>query len=98
MLEMADFDSRRGRMDSIRIAGMPVVMLALGGCMSYPPALSPAKGQNAGQQDFDARDCDHQVHSAGRSLLIGWATAWSDKEREDYVACMHARGYTPAPK
>jgi hypothetical protein len=37
-------------MDSIRIAGMAVVMLALGGCMSYPPALSPAKGQNAAQQ------------------------------------------------
>jgi len=63
-----------------------------------PAHLSPAKGQNAAQQDFDARECDHQVHSAGRSMLIGWATAWSDKERDAYVACMQAKGYTSAQK
>ena len=85
-------------MDSTRIAGMAVVMLVLGGCMSYRPALSPAKGQNAAQQDFDARECDHQVHNAGRSMLMGWATAWSDKERDDDVASMHAKGYTSAQK
>ena len=85
-------------MDSTRIAGMAVVMLALGGCMSYPPALSPAKEQNAAQQDFDARECDHQVHSAASQLVTGMFTAWSEKERDGYVACMQAKGYTPAQK
>lgn len=77
-------------MNSTRIVCMmAVVLAALGGCASYPPAVSPAKGQNAGQQDFDARDCDRQVHSG---------IAWSEKERDDYVGCMQVRGYTPAPK
>lgn len=39
-----------------------------------------------------------QVHSAGRSMLMGWAIAWSDKERDAYVACMQAKGYTSAQK
>ena len=31
-------------------------------------------------------------------MLMGWATAWSEKERDGYVACMQAKGYTPAQK
>ncbi len=68
----------------------------LSACTSYPPPLSPMKGQTAAQQEADAKDCDHQVHSAGRAMLIGAFTAWSDKERDDYVACMKGKGYTPA--
>src|SRR5207245_34245 len=75
---------------------LAAVILTLGGCMSYPPALSPGKGQTAAQQDDDARECDHQVHSGARSLTMGLATAWSEKERADYVACMQGKGYTAA--
>lgn len=42
----------------------------------------------------NARECDHQVHSGVRSLTMGLATAWSEKERDAYVACMQAKGYT----
>lgn len=84
-------------MTSTRIAcTLAVLMLAFGGCTSYPPALSPAKRQTAVQQDIDARECDHQVHSAARSMFMGMLTAWSEKERDDYVACMQAKGYTPS--
>lgn len=72
--------------------------LMLSACTSYPPPLSPMKGQTAAQQETDAKDCDHQVHSAARSLFIGAVTAWSEKERDDYVACMKGKGYTPATK
>lgn len=72
--------------------------LSLSGCASYPQALSPAKGQTAAQQEADAKDCDHQVHSAARSMFAGVFTAWSEKERDDYVACMKAKGYTTATK
>lgn len=86
-------------MTPTRIAWMiALAVLAFGGCMSYPPALSPAKGQTATQQDADARECDHQVHSAGSQLVTGVFTAWSEKERDGYVACMQAKGYTPAQK
>ena len=34
-------------MDSTRIAGMAVVMLALGGCMSYPPAAGKGAERRA---------------------------------------------------
>jgi len=74
------------------------MLLLLGGCMSYSPTLSPAKGQNAAQQDSDARECDRQVHSAARTLLMGWGTAWSEKERDGYVACIQAKGYTADAK
>jgi hypothetical protein len=80
------------------IAWLSAALMVLGGCMRYPPTLSPAKGQTAAQQDEDARDCDHQVHSGARSLTMGLATAWSEKERDAYVTCMQAKGYTTAKK
>lgn len=73
---------------------MLALVSSLAGCASYPPALSPMKGQTAAQQEADAKDCDHQVHSAARSMFIGAFTAWSEKERDDYVACMKVKGYT----
>jgi len=72
--------------------------ILLAGCMSYPPSLSPTKGQTAAQQETDAKDCDHQVHSAGRSMVTGVFTAWSVEERDKYVTCMQGKGYTPASK
>lgn len=33
-----------------------------------------------------SRDCDHQVHSAARSMFVGVFTAWSAEERDKYVA------------
>jgi hypothetical protein len=76
----------------------PALFLAmfLTGCTSYPPALTPARGQTAAQQEADAKDCDHQVHSAARSMFMGAVTAWSAEERDKYVACMQGKGYTPA--
>ena len=47
------------------------------------------------QQEADAKDCDHQVHSAARSMFVGAFTAWSTEERDKYVACMQGKGYTP---
>lgn len=73
-----------------------VSVVFLAGCMSYPPPLSPAKGQTAAQQEIDAKDCDHEVHSAARSMFVGAFTAWSTEERDKYVACMQRKGYTPA--
>ena len=74
----------------------PLVLIAslLAGCVHYPPPLAPAKGQSATQQDTDARECDRQVHSAGSTFVTGALTAWSEKERDGYVACMQGRGYT----
>jgi D-serine deaminase-like pyridoxal phosphate-dependent protein len=94
-----------GALDRARVHGPPIgeiskrlflflALLFLAGCVSYPPALTPTKGQGAAQQDADARECDHQVHGVFRSVTMGWTTAWSDKEREEYVACMQAKGYT----
>jgi hypothetical protein len=74
------------------------LVLTFGGCTSYPPPLSPMKGQTAAQQEADAKDCDHQIHSAASQLVAGVFTAWSEKERDDYVACMKGKGYTPATK
>ncbi len=82
----------------LRTAILIALTLSLAGCVSYPPPLSPMKGQTAAQQEADAKDCDHQVHSAGRAMLRGAFTAWSEKERDDYVACMKGKGYTPAAK
>jgi hypothetical protein len=42
-----------------------VIGVLVAGYMSYPPALTATRAQSAAQQDADARDCDHQVHSAG---------------------------------
>jgi hypothetical protein len=72
------------------------IALLLTACTSYPPPLSPARGQTAAQQEADAKDCDHQVHSAARSMFVGAFTAWSTEERDKYVACMQGKGYTPA--
>src|SRR5260370_38490832 len=46
-----------------------LLLALLSGCTSYPPALTPARGQTAAQQETDAKDCDHQVHSAARGEL-----------------------------
>ena len=73
-----------------------LLAMLLTSCTSYPPALTPARGQTAAQQEADAKDCDHQVHSAGRAMFVGAFTAWSTEERDKYVACMHGKGYTPA--
>jgi starvation-inducible outer membrane lipoprotein len=73
-----------------------LLTLFLAGCTSYPPALAPSRGQTAAQQEADAKDCDHQVHSAGRSMVVGMFTAWSTEERDKYVACMQGKGYMPA--
>ncbi|MGH9892402.1 MAG: hypothetical protein ACREA0_10540 [bacterium] len=85
-------------MNRIRTVLIVVATSLLAGCASYPPPLSPAKGQIAAQQEADAKECDHQVHSATRSMFMGALTTWSEKERDDYVACMKGRGYTPATK
>lgn len=77
-----------------RIALVTAATALFAGCASYPPPLSPMKGQTAAQQEADAKDCDHQVHSAASQLVTGVFTAWSEKERDDYVACMKGRGYT----
>ena len=69
-------------------------MLLLASCAHYPPPLNPTKGQTAAPQEADAKDCDHQVHSAGRSMFVGAFTAWSVEERDKYVACMPGKGYT----
>jgi hypothetical protein len=71
------------------------IALLLTACTSYPPPLNPTRGQTAAQQEADARDCDHQVHSAARSMFVGAFTAWSTEERDKYVACMQGKGYTP---
>lgn len=62
----------------------------------YPPPLSPTRGQTAAQQEADAKDCDHQVHSGARTMFAGAFTAWSTEERDKYVACMQGKGYTPS--
>lgn len=85
-------------MKPTRIVLMAVAASLLAGCASYPPTLSPVKDQTAAQQEADAKDCDHQVHSAARSMFVGVFTAWSEKERDDYVACMKGKGYAPATK
>ena len=72
------------------------IAMLLTACTSYPPALAPARGQTAAQQEADAKDCDHQVHSAARSMFVGAFTAWSAEERDKYVACMQGKGYAPA--
>jgi hypothetical protein len=73
-----------------------LLLLFLTACTSYPPILAPARGQTAAQQGADAKDFDHQVHSAARSMVAGVFTAWSTEERDKYVACMQGKGYTPA--
>jgi starvation-inducible outer membrane lipoprotein len=80
---------------TIRLCVVLLLAMLLTGCMTYPPALAPTRGQTAGKQE-DAKDCDHQVHSAGRSMFLGAFTAWSTEERDKYVACMRGKGYTPA--
>jgi hypothetical protein len=65
--------------------------LFLAACTSYPPTLAPARGQTAAQQEADAKDCDHPVHSAACSMVAGVFTAWSTEERDKYVACMQAK-------
>jgi hypothetical protein len=81
-----------------RIVLVVAAGVLLSACTSYPPPLAPMRGQTAAQQEADAKDCDHQVHSAARSMLVGAFTAWSEKERDDYVACMNSKGYTAASK
>ena len=70
-----------------------LVIVLLAGCVHYPPPLSPTRGQSSSQLDADARECDRQVHSAASQLVAGLFTAWSEKERDGYVACMQGRGY-----
>jgi hypothetical protein len=36
------------------------------------------------------------VHSAASQLVTSVFTAWSEKDRDAYVACMQAKGYTVA--
>lgn len=67
--------------------------LLLTSCVHHPGTFTPSRGQSAAQQDSDARDCDREVHSAGSQLVTGLFTAWSEKERAGYIACMTARGY-----
>ena len=81
-----------------RIALVTAAAVLLSGCASYPPPLSPMKGQTAAQQEADAKDCDHQAHSAVRTMFAGMFTAWSERERDHYVACMKDKGYTAAVK
>jgi hypothetical protein len=78
----------------MRYVWIGLVLLTLTSCTHYPPPLSPTKGQTAAQQEADAKDCDHQVHSAASQWVTGMFTAWSEKERDAYVACMQGRGYT----
>jgi hypothetical protein len=68
--------------------------LVLAGCISYPPALSPTKGQTADQQIADAKDCDHEVHGPIRIITMDVFSAWSAAERDKYLACMERKGYT----
>jgi len=82
------------RGSAIWFAPLALLVSVLAGCAHYPPPLAPAKGQSAAQQDTDARECDRQVHSAGSTFITGAFTAWSEKERDGYVACMQGRGYT----
>jgi ABC-type phosphate transport system substrate-binding protein len=70
------------------------LIVSLAGCAHYPPPLAPAHSQSTTQQDTDARECDRQVHSAGSTFVTGVFTAWSEEERDRYVACVQARGYT----
>jgi starvation-inducible outer membrane lipoprotein len=48
--------------------------LLLTACMSHPPPLAPARGPTTAQQEADAKECDHQVHSAARSMFVGAST------------------------
>lgn len=80
----------------MRYLWLAVPMLLLTSCAHYPPSLNAAKGQSATQQEADAKDCDHQVHSAASQLVAGMFTAWSEKDRDAYVACMLGKGYTVA--
>ena len=75
-------------------APLVLIVSLLAGCAHYPPPLAPSRGQSAAQQDNDARECDRQVHSGGSTFVTGVLTAWSEKERDGYVACMEGRGYT----
>lgn len=63
------------------------------GCVSYPPAFHVLKGQTIAQRDADERECALQTHSPARLLTVGILTAWSNAERDQYVACMLAKGY-----
>jgi len=81
-------------MRGVVIGTVTVTILMLSGCAHYPPTFSPARGQTTAQQEADARDCDRQVHGAGRTMTAGALTAWSEKERDEFVACMQGRGYT----
>ena len=75
-------------------ASLVLIVSLLAGCAHYPPPLAPTRGQSAAQQDTDARECDRQVHSGASTFVSGALTAWSEKERDGYVACMQGRGYT----
>jgi hypothetical protein len=77
-----------------RAAWSLVFVTLLAGCAHYPPPFAPARGQSAAQQDADARECDRQVHSGASTFFTGVFTAWSEKERDGYTACMQGRGYT----
>jgi hypothetical protein len=77
-----------------RFAPLILIMFLLAGCAHYPPPFAPARGQSAAQQDTDAGECDRQVHSGASTFVSGAFTAWSEKERDGYVACMQSRGYT----
>lgn len=79
----------------MRYAWLGLTVLLLASCAHYPPPLGPTKGQTAAQQEADAKDCDHQVHSAASQLVAGAFTAWSEKDRDAYVAGMQGKGYTP---
>ena len=76
------------------LASLVLIVSLLAGCAHYPPPLAPGRGQSAGQQDTDARECDREVHSGASTFVSGVFTAWSEKERDGYVACMQGRGYT----
>jgi hypothetical protein len=80
----------------MKTLGIIFAIILLAGCARahYPPPLVPTRGQSAGQQDADARECDRQVHSAASQLWAGMLTAWSEKERDSYVTCMEGKGYT----
>jgi hypothetical protein len=88
------FGTREDTDDCLAVVG-PIDRDAPRRVYNYPPALTPARGQTAAQQEVDAKDYDHQVHSAARSMFVGAFTAWSTEERDKYVACMQGKGYTP---
>jgi outer membrane biogenesis lipoprotein LolB len=67
------------------------IALLLTAC-TLPAPAGPSRGQTAAQQEADAKACDHQVHSAARSMFVGAFTAWSTEERGEYVACMQGKG------